>query len=148
MIKMHASVVSVKGQAVLLRGPSGFGKSDLALRMMDQGAELVSDDYVELDVQNGQIIARPPIAIQGLMEVRGLGVIKVRHLHEAVVKLAFNLVAPGVVDRVPVYRSRLFIDGSAVPLFSLDGLAASSPAKIRMALSRYKDLQGQEGFNL
>lgn len=132
MIKMHASVISMKGQAVLLRGPSGFGKSDLALRMMDQGADLVSDDYVELDVKKGQIIARPPKAIQGLMEVRGLGLIKVQYLEEAVVTLACNLVGSNIVDRVPVSASRLILDGVAIPLFSLDGLAASGPAKIKI----------------
>ena len=148
MIKMHASVVSVKGQAVLLRGPSGFGKSDLALRMMDQGADLVSDDYVELEVKKGQIIARPPKAIQGLMEVRGLGLIKVQYLEEAVVTLAYNLVGSNIVDRVPVSASRLILDGVAIPLFSLDGLAASGPTKIKMALSLQMDLQEIEGLNI
>lgn len=136
MITMHASAVALEGRAILLRGPSGHGKSDLALRLMDEGADLISDDYVELSVENDHIIARPPETIRGMMEVRGLGLMTVPFVEKAPLVLAFNLMPSAQVDRFPMHRCNLFIDGSPVPLLNIDGMAASSPAKIRLALSQ------------
>jgi len=61
---------------VLLRGPSGSGKSDLALRLIDDGARLIADDQTHLAKKGHALIATPPPAIAGMIEVRGIGVVK------------------------------------------------------------------------
>ncbi len=140
MLKVHASVVAIEGKAVLLRGPSGSGKSDLALRLMDQGAKLVSDDYVELHTDNSHISATPPDTIRGLMEIRGVGLIKFPCLNKADLALALDLVPAAQIERLPVRQNRLYVDGVSVPLFKMDGLAASAPARIRILLENLDDL--------
>ena len=73
MILLHASCVAVDGLGVLIRGPSGAGKSDLALRLIDEGAELVADDYCEVEAIGGVLQAKAPALIAGRMEGRGHG---------------------------------------------------------------------------
>ena len=85
---LHATCIAVDGATgplgVLLRGSSGAGKSDLAFRMIDQGARLVADDQCRLQRRNGAagayLVARAPATIDGLLEVRGLGVVEVQTL--------------------------------------------------------------------
>src|SRR3546814_14236208 len=72
MQTVHATTVALDGTGVLLRGPAGSGKSDLALRLIDQGARLVADDRTALALEGGRIIARAPETIAGRTEVRGL----------------------------------------------------------------------------
>ncbi len=74
---VHATAVAIEGEAVLLRGPSGSGKSDLALRLIDGGAQLVADDQTLLRRAGGRVLASAPPAIAGLLEVRGVGVVRV-----------------------------------------------------------------------
>ncbi|MBL4739473.1 MAG: HPr kinase/phosphatase C-terminal domain-containing protein [Sneathiella sp.] len=140
MIKVHASVVAINGQAVMLRGPSGSGKSDLSLRLIDEGAELVSDDYVELYPQKSHIIVKAPPPIQGLMEVRGLGLMKLPFRPNAPLSIVFDLVLQKNIDRLPARDTLFFADGIGVPLLRIEGLAPSSPAKIRIALANLKDI--------
>ncbi|MEH6402879.1 MAG: HPr kinase/phosphatase C-terminal domain-containing protein [Sneathiella sp.] len=139
MIKVHASVVAINGQGVMLRGPSGAGKSDLSLRLIDEGAELVSDDYVELYPQESHIIVKAPSSIQGLMEVRGLGLVKLPFRHKAPLSIVFDLVAQKNIDRLPARDAFFFADGIGIPLLRIEGLAPSSPAKVRLALTNLKD---------
>ena len=139
MIKVHASVVAINGQGVMLRGPSGAGKSDLSLRLIDEGAELVSDDYVELYPQESQIIVKAPPSIQGLMEVRGLGLIKLPFRHEVPLAIVFDLTPRKNIDRLPPRDALFFADGVSVPLLRIEGLVPSSTAKIRLALANFKD---------
>ncbi|MEX0329655.1 MAG: HPr kinase/phosphorylase [Ruegeria sp.] len=73
---VHATCVAVDGKGVLLFGPSGIGKSAVALQMMALGAELVSDDQVTLKMQDGQVIAYAPPSIRGLVEARGIGLLR------------------------------------------------------------------------
>jgi len=140
MIKVHASVVAINGQAVMLRGPSGSGKSDLSLRLIDEGAELVSDDYVELHTQESQIMAKAPPPIQGLIEVRGMGLMKLPFRHEVPLAIVFDLALQKNIDRLPARDTLFFADGVGVPLLRIEGLAPSSPAKVRLALANLKDL--------
>lgn len=130
---LHGSCVSIGGAAVLLRGPSGSGKSDLALRLIDGGAALVADDYVEI-VRKGDLLwARAPAQIAGLIELRGAGVIAMTYVEGAVLRLIVDLVEPGEVERLPEPASELVL-GLAVPRFALAPLEASAPAKIRAIL--------------
>jgi len=72
----HATCVCFDDKAILIRGASGVGKSALALQLMGLGAQLVADDQVILDEQTGAIIAHCPKPLVGLVEVRGVGVLK------------------------------------------------------------------------
>ena len=104
-ILLHATAVAIDGQAVLLRGPSGSGKSDLALRLIDAGARLVADDQSELSRRGDVLIVRAPAPIAGLIEVRGLGILRLDALGEAPVVLIAELVPADRIERMPPRRT-------------------------------------------
>lgn len=131
---LHASCVAIDGQAVLIEGSSGSGKSDLALRLIDRGARLVSDDYTRL-VRNGAgLMAQPPDTIAGKIEVRGLGIVEMDHLDQAPVRLIVML--SDDPDRMPQEPSVRKIAGVTIPEAVLPALEPSSPIKIELALKR------------
>ena len=132
MIRVHASCVAIDGRAVLLFGPSGAGKSDLALRLIDEGASLVSDDYTELTLQAGALVARAPATIRGRIEVRGIGIVEMASVDVAAVSLAVDLGVPG--ERLPEPESRTIL-GFDVPAVTIDPRTASAAAKVRVALA-------------
>jgi len=132
---VHATCVAIGDRAVLLCGPSGSGKSDLALRLIDGGAQLVADDQVVLGAEGGRIVARAPEALAGRMEVRGIGIVAVAHIAAAPVALVVDLVAAAGVERMPEPARRTLLD-IALPLVALAPFEASTPAKIRLALAR------------
>jgi HPr kinase/phosphorylase len=109
---------------VLLLGPSGSGKSDLVLRLLDHGFALVADDQVE--VEDG--IARPPVALAGLLEVRGLGLLRICHTPEARIRLAVTL---GRGERLP---APAIYAPLGVPLVHVDPAACSAPRRVALAL--------------
>jgi serine kinase of HPr protein (carbohydrate metabolism regulator) len=131
--QIHATCVEVAGAGVLLLGASGTGKSDLALRLIDGGARLVADDRTDLLRRDGELFAAAPHTIAGRIEVRGIGILAVPAVAEARVRLAIELVEPARVERLPDGRSREFL-GVSVPLLALDPFAASSAAKVRLAV--------------
>jgi len=131
--QIHATCVEVAGAGVLLLGASGTGKSDLALRLIDGGARLVADDRTDLLRRDGELFASAPHTIAGRIEVRGLGILAVPAVAEARVRLAIELVERASVERLPDGRSREFL-GVSVPLLALDPFAASSAAKVRLAV--------------
>jgi HPr kinase/phosphorylase len=88
---LHASCVAVDGRGLLILGPSGSGKSALALQMMALGARLVADDRVEIASEGGRLIARCPAAIRGLIEARGVGILRADALAEAPLHLVADL---------------------------------------------------------
>lgn len=133
MTKVHATCVEIEGAAVLLRGPSGSGKSDLALRLMDGGARLVSDDYTEVEESEGRLVASAPPAIEGLMEVRGIGLIETKFAAKATVSLVVDLTAAVDVLRLPD-PAACEILGVSLPLFKFAAFEDSTPAKIRLAM--------------
>ncbi len=134
---VHATCVAVEGndglRGILLRGASGAGKSDLALRMIDQGALLVADDQCALARQDGRLVASAPAAIAGALEVRGVGLRDVPSLAEVPLALIVDLVAADEVDRLPEAATEEIL-GIAVAHLALDPFAASAPAKLRLAL--------------
>ncbi len=133
MTLMHGTCVAVGEAAVLLRGPSGSGKSDLALRLIDAGGWLVADDQVALSYEDGAVIGRAPPTIQGFMEARGLGLVEVPCAVEARVALVVELVAQGEVARFPE-PAFCEIVGVTLPLLRLAPFETSACAKIRLAL--------------
>lgn len=134
MILVHGTTVALEGAGLLLRGPSGSGKSDLALRLIDGGARLVADDQTELTRVADGVIARSPASIAGRMEVRGLGVLRVPTVPSAPLRLVIDLVAPDRVERLPEPQFCEYLQCS-LPLLALAPLEPSAPAKIRLALA-------------
>src|SRR6185503_6471150 len=101
MVQVHATCVALDGKAVLLRGPSGSGKSDLALRLIDGGARLVADDRVDLEREGSRILASAPPAIAGVIEARGLGLLRVGCVGRTPLSLVVDLVPAESVERLP-----------------------------------------------
>jgi len=133
MERIHATCVVIKGHGVLLRGEAGCGKSDLALRLIDTGAGLVADDYTELSTEDGQLFATVPQTIQGLLEVRGVGIVRLGCVPRVPVAAIFDLVALRDVERLPDPRTES-IEGIDIACYAIHGFDASAPAKVRMAL--------------
>jgi HPr kinase/phosphorylase len=132
-LRIHATAVAIDGHAVLLRGVPGTGKSDLALRLIDAGAQLVTDDQCVLSRDGDALIVRPPERISGLIEVRGLGIMRIEAIPEAPVALIADLVPPDKIERMPA-RQRETILGVTLPLIALSPFEASAPVKLRLAL--------------
>jgi HPr kinase/phosphorylase len=134
---VHGSCVAIDGRGVLLLGPPGSGKSDLALRLIDCGALLVADDQVVV-ARNGPgeivgLTASAPDQIRGLLEVRGVGIVTVETAKTAPLFLAAELVAPDRVDRLPETATWRWRDVD-IPLISISPFQASAPAKLRLAV--------------
>lgn len=131
---IHASCVAIAGRAVLIAGRSGAGKSDLALRLIDRGATLVSDDYTVLRRSNGGLVAAPPPRIAGTIEARGIGLIERGFVQDVPVALLIDLDA--APERLPVPARRDLL-GVAIPIVALAALEASAPIKVEAALLLY-----------
>lgn len=112
---LHASCVALDGRGLLILGPSGSGKSSLALRLMSLGAQLVSDDLTRLDrVEDALVATCPNPALRGLIEARGLGILQAPWIESAELGLAVDL-AQTESERLPPFRT-VTILGSALPL--------------------------------
>ncbi len=137
---IHATAIAIATdggfRALLLRGRSGSGKSDLALRLIDAGASLVTDDQSVLSRRGDALIVSAPKRISGLMEVRGIGIMRVEALAEAPVVMVAELVRPEQIDRMPE-RRREEILGLSVPVIAVTPFEASAPAKLRLALRAF-----------
>ena len=141
MTRLHANCVVIDDTAVLLRGSSGSGKSDLALRLIDEGATLLGDDYVELSINGGHVVAKPPETIRGLIEVRGLGIFRLAYCEEAVLRLVVDLTDPLNVPRLPksFVRELEGFEGVQIRHIRISPFEASTTAKIRLALTTPAD---------
>jgi len=154
-VNIHASCVLIAraGQSfgaahdagVLLVGASGSGKSDLALRLIEQGAILVSDDRTELTLQDGKLFARAPANIRGLIEVRHAGIVALPHAPRARIALAVELDSspprlPGRED----YKAPWDLP-VPVPLLRLAPFEASAPAKVALAVASFERKLFREG---
>lgn len=136
--RLHATTVAIDGMAVMIEGASGSGKSDLALRLIDRGAVLVSDDQT-LVVRSGKtLLARAPTTIAGRIEVRGIGILAMPHVADVPVGLLVRV--DGAIERMPERRARK-IAGIYVRQFAVDPFHASAPIKVELALRNPEPLE-------
>ena len=131
---LHASTVASQGRAVLITGPSGSGKSDLALRLLDRGFTLVSDDQTIVRKDDGRLVASTPPTIAGKLEIRGIGIVEVERVDNVPVALLVELTSD--IQRLPDDSRERPILGVSLPLISIDAMAASAPSKVAIALDR------------
>lgn len=131
---LHASTVASDGRAVLISGPSGSGKSDLALRLLDRGFTLVSDDQTIVKRDGERLLAAPPPNIAGKLEVRGIGIVDMEYQDTVPVALLVELASD--IQRLPDDSRERPILGIPVPLISIDAMTASAPSKVALALDR------------
>lgn len=133
-VTVHATCVAIRGRAVLIQGASGSGKSDLALRLIDRGAMLVSDDRTVLTPEAGRLIASAPPTIRGLIEVRGIGIVAMPTVDDTPVALIVTIdPAP---DRMPAESATRRIAGVDIPFAALPALESSAAIKVELALAR------------
>jgi len=131
---LHASTVAREGRAVLITGPSGSGKSDLALRLLDRAFTLVSDDQTILKRDGDRLLATAPPTIAGKLEVRGIGIIEMEWSSDVPVALIVELTSD--IQRIPDDSRERPILGVRLPLISIDAMTASAPSKVALALDR------------
>jgi serine kinase of HPr protein (carbohydrate metabolism regulator) len=139
--------VALGRTAALLRGPSGSGKSDLALRFLFlarrgpaalEAPILVADDQVCLVRNDARILAKSPDTIRGKMEVRGVGIVEVKSLMEAELALVVDLMPAAEIERLPEGNAKARLLGIELPLVGLFPWEASAPIKLAIALARAK----------
>ena len=131
---VHASTVASEGRAVLITGPSGSGKSDLALRLLDRGFSLVSDDQTIVRKDGSRLLASAPPNIAGKLEVRGVGIVDMGAVSDVPVALLVELTSD--IQRLPDDSRERPILGVPLPIISIDALTASAPSKVALALDR------------
>ena len=131
---VHASTVALEGRAVLITGLSGSGKSDLALRLLDRGFVLVSDDRTIVRRDGTRLIASAPPNIAGKLEIRGIGIVDMNHVEDIPVSLLVEL--SGDIQRMPDENRRRPVLSIDLPLVHIDAAAASAASKVSLALER------------
>ena len=140
---LPGTAIAVGGHAVLIRGVSGVGKSDLALRCLavpcgpfaTAEPKLVADDQVEVVVEHGRAMLRAPATIAGRIEVRGLGIVMVPFVAEARLVLVADIVAADAIERMPADGPTTMLCGIKVPSIQIAALQPSAPLKLLLALA-------------
>lgn len=163
MTNIHASciVLGPAGQpfgapeetGVLFLGASGSGKSDLVLRMIERGADLVADDRVDLYTRDGRLWGRPPASLAGLIEIRGLGLVTLPYRSEIAITLVIALVAPEEVPRLPERGTYSPPEALGLPqkawppLVTLTASESSAPAKVAATAAAFAHALFREDRN-
>ena len=129
---VHASSVASDGRAVLISGPSGSGKSDLTLRLIDRGFTLVSDDQTVVRREGERLLASAPATVAGKLEIRGIGIVDMERTEDIRVALLVELT--NEIERLPEESRERAVLGVGLPLVSIDAMTASAPAKVALAL--------------
>jgi HPr kinase/phosphorylase len=142
---MHGTCVALGRSAALLRGPSGSGKSDLALRFLFlarrgpaalEPPTLVADDQVRIRREGDRLLVEAPATLRGKLEVRGLGIVDMKSAADAELVLVADLVAAGEVDRMPGANAKVSLLGVDVAAIRLAAAEPSAPIKLALALAR------------
>ena len=141
---VHGTCVALGRRAVLLRGPPGSGKSDLALRFLFlarrgpaalEAPVLVADDQVRLAIDGSRLLASPLESIRGRIEVRGVGIVSIKSIAEAELVLVVDLVEMTAIERLPAWNARVRLLGIDLPLLRLAPFETSAPIKLALALA-------------
>lgn len=142
---VHGTCIALGPRAALLRGPSGSGKSDLALRFLFlarrgpaalEPPALVADDQVVVRRDNDRVLASAPQSIAGQMEVRGVGIVTLKPVPETELVLVVDLADHDPVERHPENNITTQMAGVDLPLLRLAPFEASAPIKLALALAR------------
>jgi serine kinase of HPr protein (carbohydrate metabolism regulator) len=132
---INATCIAIGNKGVLIAGPAGAGKSDLGLRLIDEGAALVADDQTELSLDGDVLMGAAPASIAGLFEVRHIGLVRMPHVPRVPIALYVELaLLHDKLERLPEAKKKPLLE-RPVPHIRLPAFAASTPAKIRAALA-------------
>ena len=134
VLMLHAGCVAIEKRGLLILGESGSGKSDLALRLIDRGAQLVSDDYTEISADHGRLVARSPQRLVGGIEARGVGILTLIPAPFAVLSLALDL--DHAPERMPMLEM-MTLEGIELPRLAFTPFEMSAPLKAEYALARF-----------
>ncbi|WP_339690363.1 HPr kinase/phosphatase C-terminal domain-containing protein [uncultured Parasphingorhabdus sp.] len=141
-LNLHATAVAISGAGLMICGKSGSGKSDLALRLIDRGATLISDDYVDISRANEKLFLSPPANLAGKLEVRSMGIVEQDYLSGIPLKLIVKL--EDRPDRFPMDKQTMILLGITIPFCTLDAMENSATIKAELALQRI--LRGAAGI--
>ncbi len=144
MENIHATCVEIDNCGVLLIGASGSGKSDLALRLIEnKSAILICDDRTNLSVRQKALLASCPQSIEGLIEVRGIGIVRKPFKKQTKIKLVVESSAKNNIERLP---EEMFFDynGILVPHILLNFFEASAPDKVVIKLNALLELKNKK----
>jgi len=139
MENFQGTCIAFGEEAVLFRGPSGSGKSDLALRCIEKGADLISDDQTILCRKNKKIIASAPRTIAGKLEVRGIGIVEFPYREDASLVLVLDLINEGASERLPKIDFVDYFD-IKIPNLRILSFESSAVEKVSLALRLVKGL--------
>ena len=129
----YATAVAYHGCGILIRGPSGSGKSDLALRLIEDGANLIADDQVNIKAVRKQLYLSSPDNISGLIEVRGFGVIKIECVRDIKLGLIVDLDPSYETERTSIMKDELIQD-IITPIINIKAFESSVLARIKLIL--------------
>jgi HPr kinase/phosphorylase len=132
-IVLRAGAVVIDGRALLIAGPPGAGKSSLALALIDRGAGLIGDDAVTLAADGDHLIASAPPHIAGLIEVRGIGLVRMAVALPAPVALLLEL-GGAAPERLPAALPHRTLAGIAVPVLAFEPGTIAPAQRAEMAL--------------
>jgi HPr kinase/phosphorylase len=131
---IHATAISIDGYGVIITGPSGSGKSDLALRLIDRGAMLICDDQVGVEPVDGILLVSQAPNIADKMEVRGVGILVFAGTPNAPLRMVVSLDRD--VERLPAAWEMETVHNYHIPVLPVAAFAASAPIKVELGLKR------------
>ena len=137
--RVHATLVEYQDQGLMMMGPSGSGKSDLALRLIEKGGRLVADDQVLLRYQDKELRGCAPETLRGLLEVRGVGIVKLSYHESFPVHLVIDLKKELSYERLPESHAVILL-GEKIPKCYLWAFEASVIEKIGILVYREKKI--------
>jgi serine kinase of HPr protein (carbohydrate metabolism regulator) len=137
---VNGTGVAWRGEGILILGPTGSGKSDLTLRLIDAGATLIADDVVEMKREGERLLLsfppEGPAELKGHMEIKGLGIMSVPVAPpEIPLALVVEATPPQNVELIPESLRSEWL-GLAVTTLRIHLLEPSAPAKVRLALAK------------
>ncbi|MEP2988791.1 MAG: HPr kinase/phosphatase C-terminal domain-containing protein [Parasphingorhabdus sp.] len=135
---IHATAVAIGKTGILITGPSGSGKSDLALQLIDRGALLISDDQVIVTLENDIVALNPPQKIAGKIEVYSLGVFEVSFVTNIALSMIVKLSNDS--ERFPFSKPTDRFFGIDVPAITLDSNRSTAAIKVELALQRIENV--------